>query len=88
MPGLVSNRQILAVNSFKQNGNKFIVGDCFSNVLGKLDKDAKSAHIYVGVFICEKIDAETIKITNISDIDPKGMRADILKDIEKKINQK
>ena len=90
----------MAVNTFKQNGNKIIAGDRSCNFPVKLDKNAELAHIYVGAFVCEKIEAETIKITNISDVDPKGsipgfvknavagMRADILKDIEKKINQK
>ena len=72
MPGPVSNRQIIAVNTFKQEGDKVIIGNRSCNYPVQLDKDAELAKLHVGGFIFEKVDAGKTKLTNISDIDPKG----------------
>ena len=56
MPGPVSNRQIVAVNTFKQEGDKFFAGDRSCNFPVELDKNAELAKIYVGGFIGEKIE--------------------------------
>ena len=72
MPGPVSNREIVAVNTFKVDGDKTIIGNRSCDFPVQHDKDAELAKIYVGGFIFEKVDAGKTKVTNVSDMDPKG----------------
>ena len=97
MPGPVSNRQMVVVNTFHQEGDKVIIGNRSCNYPVQLDKDAELAQAYVAGFIFEKVDAGKTKVTNISDMDPKGSipgfvknaiaskRAEILINLEQKI---
>ena len=98
MPGPVSNRQMVVVNTFHQEGDKVIIGNRSCNYPVQLDKDAELAQAYVAGFIFEKVDAGKTKVTNISDMDPKGSipgfvknaiaskRAEMLAGLEQKIN--
>ena len=73
MPGPVSNRELVAVNTFKVEGDKTYVGNrSLKNFPVQAEKDTERAHLHVGGFIFEKVDAGKTKVTNISDMDPKG----------------
>ena len=72
LPGPVSDRQIIAVNTFQQEGDRVMVGDRSIDFKANLHKDAVLGHVYVGGFIIEKVDSNRTKVINITDIDPKG----------------
>ena len=51
MPGPVSNRQIVAVNTINIEGDKAIIGNRSVKVAAQLDKDAELAQMWVAGFI-------------------------------------
>ena len=97
LPGPVSDRQVISVNTYHQEGTKIIVGDRSVNYKADLYKNSVLGHIYVAGLIVEKVDENLTKVTVISDVDPKGyipgfvsnalasLRAHILDNVEQKI---
>ena len=97
LPGPVSNREMVVVNSYRNEGDKVYVGNRSCKFPVTVDKDAVQAELMVGGFILDKMDETKTMVTNISDVDIKGAipdfvvnamskkRVEMLYDIEKKI---
>ena len=79
--GPVSSREIVAVNTFhKESDQKYYVGNRSIDMECKLaDPDAVRAHVYVGGFVIEAVDAGNTRITAFNDVDMKGMIPDFIK---------
>lgn len=92
----MSNRQAVAVNTAKIGDNKTYFGDRSCHFPVQLNKANVLAKIHAGGFIAER-DGNRTKLTNISDLDPKGSipgfvknafatkRAEMMTTIEQKI---
>ena len=99
LPTPVSNREMVVVNTYKNEGDKVYVGNRSCNYPVKTNKDTVMANLLVGGFILDKGEANKTIVTNISDVDIKGnipdfvtnamakKRIEMLYDLEKRINK-
>ncbi len=72
MPGPVSDREVVAVNTVKIEGNKAYVGNKSCKFPFNKHPDTVIAELHAAGFILEKIEEGKTNITNISDVDIKG----------------
>ena len=72
MPGPVSDREVVAVNTVRVEGNKAYVGNKSCKFPFNKHPDTVIAELHIAGFILEKIDAGRTNITSISDVDVKG----------------
>lgn len=72
-PGPVSDREVLAVNTAKVEGDKAYMGNRSCRFPCKLNPDTVLADVHASGFILERVGMDRTKVTSISDIDPKGM---------------
>lgn len=72
MPGPISNREVVAVNTVRIEGNRAFVGNKSCNFPFQKDPDTVLAELHLAGFILEKIDANRTNLINISDVDVKG----------------
>jgi thiamine monophosphate kinase len=98
LPGPISNREVVAVNTTKVVGDKAYCGNRSCNFPVQLNKDNVLAEIHAAGFILERVGDKT-KVTNISDVDVKGSipgfvknamagkRAEMMKDLENTIRK-
>lgn len=77
--GPISSREIVAVFTFKQEGNKTYLGNRSCNYPYKGDPDAIRAEAIVGGFILEKVSEGQTKITTITNVDIKGSIPDFIR---------
>ena len=99
LPGPVSNREMVVVNTFKNEGDKIYVGNRSCSYPVQVNKNAVLANLLVGGFILDKTEGNKTIVTNISDVDIKGnipdfvmnamskKRIEMLYDLEKRINK-
>ena len=78
LPGPVSNRQMVVVNSYINEGDKIYVGNRSCKFPVQIDKDAVQAELLIGGFILDKMDEGKTMVTNISDVDIKGAIPDFV----------
>lgn len=99
LPGPISNREVVAVNTVRVIGDKAYIGNRSCNFPVNLNKDNVLAQIHAGGFILER-NGDKTRITSISDVDVKGSipgfvkngmagkRAEALLNLEEKIRNK
>ena len=78
LPGPVSNRQMVVVNTYINEGDKVYVGNRSCKYPVQIDKDAVQAELLIGGFILDKMDEGKTMVTNISDVDIKGAIPDFV----------
>ena len=98
MPGPISNRELVAVNTVRMQGDRGYLGNRSCGYPVKNDPDAVRAEAQAAGFIAEKLDAGRTRVINISDLDVKGSipgfvksamsgkRIEVMKSLEQKIN--
>lgn len=72
LPGPISNRELVAVNTVRVEGNRAFCGNKSCNYPINKDPDTVLAEAHVAGFILDKIDANTTLATQVSDMDVKG----------------
>ena len=79
LPGPISNREVVAVNTTRVEGNKAYCGNRSCIYPCKNDSSAVRAQLYIGGNIIESAEGGKTKVTSISDIDIKGSIPDFVK---------
>ena len=79
LPGPISNREFVSVNTVKVEGNRAICGNKSCNYPIKKDPDTVMAEAHATGFILDKIDANTTLLTHFADVDIKGSVPNFIK---------
>jgi hypothetical protein len=81
IPFPMDNREMISLATWINEGNKVYLGVKGCNFPIEPNPKFVMSHLNIGAWIFERIDANTTKVTNISDMDPRGNVPDFLKNM-------